>query len=255
MIHMSKYEKHLNTPFDDRAEAYTKSGDMVVAIARTHAGVDVDEETHARWRQMMGLMREVDTWADDTDATTFDVVEGLATFELFRERYPDLAPEKMDPSMHEALALRTIRILKLGQSVAQAETPKRYVALRIAEAREAVNLFDDTASPYVHEQSAFDQRLMPTLRALGETATLWDSIIDGKKDVRTGKQVVEPSPEYYARLTSAMLVRAARGAPALLHVEPNVQLAIKVGMRVKNRISNGVPEYSSLRTFSRKSKS
>ena len=241
-------------PLDDRAEAYSKSGDMVVAIAQSHTHVDVDDLTRARWRQLMGLMREVDTWADDTDATPVDVMEGLAAFDMFRDRYPDLAPETLDEPMQEALAHRTIRILKLGERVAQTTTPRRYVALRILEAREAVNLFADTATAYVCEQPAFDEKLMPTLRALGEAATLWDSIIDGKKDVRMGKQALRPNAEYYARLTGAMLLRTRLGGAAMLHVGPNVQLGIKVGMRVMNRIRNGIPEYSSLRVFSRKSR-
>lgn len=238
-------------PLDDRADAYAKSGDMLAAIARRHYHITVDDLTQARWRQVMGLMREVDTWADDTDATPDDVIDGLGSFDLFRERYPDLTPEALGDEAHEAVLRRTVRVLKLGERVAQATTPQRYVALRTVEGTEAVNLLEDTATIHVAEQPGFEEDLMPTLRALGEAATLWDSIIDGGKDYRTGKQALKPNAEYYARLSGAMLQRARLGGAALLHIEPNVHLGIKVGKRVVNRLKNGVPEYSSLRTFSR----
>jgi len=248
---MKKYEVQGVVPLDDRADAYQKSGDMVTAIARAHHHIDIDSLTQVRWREMMGLMREVDTWADDTDVTHEEVIEGLETFEMFNERYPSLTPEMLGEEAHEAMVRRAARVLKLGERVAQATTPRRFVALRTVEGTEATNLFEDIATAEVTKQPGFSEGLMPTLRALGEAATLWDSIIDGGKDYRIGKQILEPNAEYYARLTGAMLLRAKIGSAALLHVEPNYHLGVKVGKRVVNRIRNGVPEYSSLRTFSR----
>lgn len=237
--------------FDDRADAYRKSGDMIAAIARRHYGLDIDDVTHERWRQLMGLMREIDTWADDGGVTSDEVLIGLAEFDLFRERYPELSPEALDIPTQEAMFLRTARILKLGKYAATETSARRYVALRIIEAREAVNLFSDTATEHVTKQPGFEEEFMPTLRALGEAATLWDSILDGRKDVRTGKQTVKPNIEYYARLAGEMLKRAKLGATALLHIEPNVHLGIKVGKRISNRLRNGVPEYSSLKIFTK----
>jgi hypothetical protein len=249
---MSKREEPFDRPLDDRAEAYTKSGDIIASIARRHNHIDIDETTHARWRQLMGLMREVDTWADDTDATHQDVLDGLADFDTFSSRYPDLAPESLDNLARGAVLWRTARILKLGERAAQTTSAHRFVAFRILEAREAVNLFADTSTAHVSEQPGFDDEFMPTGRALGEAATLWDSIVDGPKDKRTGKQVVATNFEYYARLATAMIQRAKVGGRAALHIEPNLHLLSKLGKRFTNRLKNGVPEYSNLRIFGRK---
>jgi hypothetical protein len=251
---MSEQGKPFSTPLDDRAELYGKWGDMVGAIARRHHNIDVDELTQTRWHELMGLMREVDTWADDTGTDEMQVLGGIADFSMFQDRYPHLAPDALSEPAIEAIAYRTVRILKLGRQAAEVTSVPRYVALRVIEAREAVNLFADTATPHVTEQPDFNDAFMPTLRALGEAATLWDSIIDGRRDVRTGKQKLAPTKEYYTQLSGAMMRRIKLGGAAMLHVEPNVHLAIQAGWRVANRVRKGVPEYSSLRILSRKGK-
>jgi hypothetical protein len=233
-------------PLDDRAGAYRRSGNMIAAIARRHNHLDIDEQTEERWRQLMGLMREVDTWADDTDATRDDVLSGLINSEMFRDRYPDLAPGELSVEAHLALLRRTNHILRVGELASREVSPRRFMVFRIIEARETVNMFGDTATAHVAEQPGFREEFLPTPRALGEAATLWDSLIDGRQDVRAGKQVLRPNPEYYARLTGAMLRRVKLGGAALLHFEPNKHIAAKVGERVTNRVKNGIPSYSTL---------
>lgn len=232
--------------WDDRAPAYLKSGDLAVAIARQHHGIDIDATTHQRWRQLMGLMREIDTWVDDTDVSSQEVYEGLRGFDDFKELYPELAPDSLGLDAQHALLQRTAKILQLGTYIAQTDSVERFVALRIAEARESVNLFEDTATQHVAEQPQFTSEFMPTLRSLGEAATLWDSLIDGRHDTRIGKQLLTPSQEYYAKVTAAMLQRAKLGGAALLHRGPLLQVGIKGGLRVLNRIDHGIPEYSTL---------
>lgn len=235
--------------WDDRAPAYLKSGDLAVAIARQHHGLDIDTTTHQRWRQLMGLMREIDTWADDTDVSAQEVYAGLEDFDDFKELYPELAPNRLGPDAQHALLRRTAKILQLGTYIAETNSVERFVALRIAEARESVNLFEDTATQHVTEQPQFASEFMPTLRSLGEAATLWDSLIDGKLDTRTGKQILTPSPEYYTKITTSMLQRAKLGGTALLHTGPLLQLGIKGGLRVLNRLDHGIPEYSTMQNI------
>lgn len=237
--------------WDDRAPAYLKSGDLAAAIATQHHGLDVDVVTHERWRQLMGLMREVDTWADETSATTDEIRAGLADFTDFQELYPALAPDALEPREQAALLDRTAKILRLGGYAMRATSVERFVALRVAEARESVNLFEDTATRHVTEQPRFATEFMPTLRSLGEAATLWDSLIDGKRDVRFGKQAVKTGPEYYTKVTVAMLERTRSGGSALLHAGPLIHLGIKGGLRLVNRIKRGIPAYSTLRLFQR----
>lgn len=243
---MKKGERAEGAPLDDRAEAYRKSGDMVAAIARRHNHLDIDDMTLERWRDLMGLMREVDTWADDTDITRDEVLEGLMSFEQFKDRYSSLAPGQLSVEAHLALLRRANHILKVGEYASRELSPRRFLALRAIEARETVNMLGDTATPHVAEQPGFKEEFLPTMRALGEAATLWDSIIDGRQDVKAGKQALKPRPEYYARLTGGMLRRVKLGGAALLHAEPHKHLMVKVKERVTNRLKNGVPEYSTL---------
>jgi hypothetical protein len=237
--------------WDDRAPAYLKSGDLAVAMATEHYGLDIDATTHQRWRQLMGLMREVDTWADDTGASPEVVQEGLRDFSSFKDIYPALAPGAVSPETSTLLLRRTAKILQLGRYASTAASAERFVALRIAEARESVNLFDDVATDHVRQQADFERRFMPGLRALGEAATLWDSLVDGKSDWRKGNQVIKPNPEYYAQTTKAMLQRTKLGGAALLHVKPLAHLGVKGIQRAVNRLQHGIPEYSTLRLFHR----
>lgn len=249
---MDKGEKPYTGPIDDRAEAYKKSGDMVAALAKAHTNIDVDETTHERWRQVMGLMREVDTWADDTDVSQEEVLLGLADFEMFSSRYPDLTPEALGHETHEKMVARTGRILKLGQRATEATSLSRYIAFRALEARETVNLIGDSATEYVTSQPDFEAKFLPLVRRLGEAATLWDSLVDGFRDVKMGKQTVKPNIKYYTDVTRAMIGRTKGIKTALFHVGPNVQLLAKLEKRITTRLKNGIPEYSTLRMFSRK---
>lgn len=245
-------DKVKNFVWDDRAPAYLKSGDLAAAIAKQHHGLDIDPTTHQRWRQLMALMREVDTWADDTDVSPEDVYAGLESFDDFKELYPALAPDSLGTEAQHDLLRRTEKILKLGNYIADTTSVTRFIALRIAEARESVNLFEDTATAHVKEQPRFASDFMPTLRSLGEAATLWDSVIDGSRDTKMGKQALGLSPEYYIKTTGAMLMRGKLGGKALLHTGPFLHLGIKGGLRVVNRIKHGVPDYSNMRLFERK---
>lgn len=239
-------------PIDDRARAYMKLGDMVTAIARRHTHIDVDETTAARWRQVMGLMREVDTLADDTDASAEDVMRSLEDFSNFKDRYPDLAPDATDEHTQQTMLKRTKRILKLGAWAAETISVKRFVALRILEAREAVNLFEDTATEYVAQQPEFSERFMPILRAMGEISTLWDSITDGRTDVKLGRQVLVPDGDYRKQHFAAIGERLKITRGSMTHIKPMYHFAAHAGIRVVNRVKNGIPEYSTMRVISSK---
>lgn len=237
--------------WDDRAPAYLKSGDLAVAIAKQHHDLDIDATTHERWRQLMALLREVDTWADDTNVTSEEVHAGLESFDDFKDLYPALAPENLDAEARDRLLRRTDKILKLGHYIAHTDSLTRFITLRIAEARESVNLFEDTATPHVSEQPRFKSEFMPTLRSLGQAATLWDSVIDGWRDSKTGKQILEPNLNYYIRTTGAVLQQGKPAGKALMHTGPFIHIGIKGALRVVNRIQHGIPEYSTVRLFDR----
>lgn len=81
-------------------------------------------------------------------------------------------------------------------------------------------MFADVATPQVTRQPNFYGRAMPALCAIGEMATLLDSVYDVRQDVRDGKQALRPSVEYYARLSGAAAARMKLGGKAVLHFEP-----------------------------------
>lgn len=236
---------------DDRVESYKKLGDVVTAIVRRHGKVDVDATSAERWHDLMGLLREVDTEADDTGMTSQEMMERLTSFEAFADRYPSLRPDELGAEAQATLLVRARHVFRLGELLAETQSVRRFVALRTLEARESTMMFGDVATPQVARQPQFYGKAMPALCAVGEVATLLDSLYDARQDVRDGKQALKPSPEYYARLSGAVAVRLKLGGKALLHVEPLKYLTVQWGMRTKNRIRNGVPEYSSLRRFKR----
>jgi len=240
-------EQSVSGPLDDRADLYRTSGDLVAAIARHHTGLTVDDATHERWRQIMGLMREVDTWADDTAATNSEVLAGLQDFSRFDGRYPELAPGKLDDDSRNALLRHTARILKLGRYASQVTDPRRFSLLRAAEGRRSVELLAIVATDSVTEQPDFQTKFLPLIKSLGEAATLWDSAVDAYDDKRSGKQVAPPGPRLYGRLLFDMAVRGKPGGRALMHTNVLKHILIKGALRVSNRLRNGVPEYSNLR--------
>lgn len=179
------------------------------------------------------------------------MVQRIASFEDFADRYPSLRPDQLGVEAQAALLARGKHVLHIGEVLAETESVSRFVALRILEARESTLMFADVATPQVAQQPNFYGRAMPALCAIGEMATLLDSVYDARQDVRDGKQVLRPSVEYYARLSGAAAARMKLGGKALLHFEPLKHLTIQWGMRVKNRMQNGIPEYSTLRRFKR----
>ena len=235
--------------FDDRAQAYLRSGDVAAAIAEQHFGIDVDDITRQRWRELMGLLREVDTWVDDTGVSPDETLDSLRRFDLFGTRYPYLAPASLGPEIQATMLKRTARILKFGQLATQTTSVRRFVAYRTLEGCESVRLFGDCASSFVLSQPSFGEEFLPALGVLGASATLCDSLIDGRIDARDGKLQLEPGKEYYIVVTGAMLHLARGKLRCLMHRGPITYGGLKVAERLANRIKNGIPSYSNLYRF------
>lgn len=180
--------------FDDRAESFLQVGEVAAHVAERHAGVTLDTATHERWRQLMALLREVDTLADDDKMPADELMVALRDFSIFGERYPALSPDTIGAEKHAALLGRTQRLLHLSELVSRESSVKRFTALRVAEGRETANLLQDSASETVVSQPGFAERFMPAIRSLGVTATLIDSILDAHVDKRTGKIAIDTGP-------------------------------------------------------------
>jgi hypothetical protein len=61
-------------------------GDIIATIAHNH-GIDVDAQTNERWRDVLSLLREFDTLADDSGISHHDALQELASFDRFAEHY------------------------------------------------------------------------------------------------------------------------------------------------------------------------
>lgn len=241
-------------PLDDRADSFLQVGDVAYHVAETHAGVLVDETTHERWRQLMALLREFDTLVDDTAISQEEALARLHDFTEFEARYQALRPEELGGETFGRLYRRTERVLKLGHFVAAADTPERFVALRVNEGRQTANLLQDSATDYVSSQENFSTRFLPAIRSLGATACTLDSITDARQDYLSGKINITPDAKYYRQLAGASLAHAAPGTRALLHRPVMRQFVIMSAARLRNRITNGVSPSSSLHNFSTKGK-
>lgn len=233
--------------FDDRAESFFRVGEVAARIARVHAGVDIDDETRERWRQLMALLREIDTLADDEGVDRETIMSALEDFSPFAPYYAALIPQNDD--RHARLLARTEKIFTLGDVIACETSPMRFAALRIAEGRETANLLDDSASDYVRNQSQFRETFMPTMHSLAISATLLDSILDARADKVAGKISIATDAEYYKSLACGLLRHSRLGAVALLHGSVMSEFGAMSMDRMRNRIKHGARRYSSLHLF------
>jgi hypothetical protein len=165
----------------------------------------------------MGVMREIDTQADDTPACNETIIDELVSFDRFRGRYPHITPEVLGPDMHGRLVRRTQRILHIGDSVAAAETPYRYIRLRAAEAVQTAEIFADSASDEVRSNPNFSGSFMPILRSLGIAACMLDSAHDAPRDYARGKMVLPPRARFRAQMLGVSLARTVPNIPVAMH--------------------------------------
>jgi hypothetical protein len=210
-------------PWDSNYLYYPQLADLLNSVAHEHCGVEVDETTLLRWRDLMGIMREIDTQADDSGVDHDEILRQMESFERFEERYPHITPDAIGQETFSQLLMRTRKILKLGEQVARATTDSRYVKLRAGEALHTAEVFRDSATHYVVDQSAFGNSFMPLLRRMAVLSCFIDSAHDLKKDYAEGKSVLQPL--YRTRLTLALkaIGMSARLLPAALHREVLIQ--------------------------------
>lgn len=237
--------------YDDRAESFFRVGDVTYEVATKHCGLRVDELTHERWRQLLGLLREVDTMHDDLDIPADEVLSRLESFEDFSERYPDLTPDQLGPA-HGKLLSRTRQLLKLGAYVSSVDSVDRFVALRVNEARHTANLLEDSATTEVTEQPEFHSRFLPAMQSLGIAASTIDSMLDARMDVGDGKLSLRPDFEYYAKLGGATLHHMGPGLRSLINPRIMLEFSHMSKMRLDNRLKNRSSQTTSLRIFRHK---
>lgn len=236
-------------PYDDRAESFLQVGDVVCEVATRHCHIDVDDVTHERWRQLMALLREVDTLHDDRGVEADDIIAQLESFDEFADRYPDLTAEKLGGQTHQKLLRRTRQLLKIGAHVASTKSVQRFVALRVNEGRHTAGLLHDSATHETASQPAFEHSFLPAMQSLGIAASTIDSILDARMDARDKKISVVPTAEYYAKLGGATLKHMMPGMAAILNPRIMYEFAVMSKTRLQNRLKHRNSNTTSLRIF------
>ena len=244
-------ENAKNYLWDDRAPSFLQLGDVARSIAEDHAHIEIDDTTYQRWGQLMGLLREFDTMIDDRGISHDDALGRLRDFSEFRALYPALAPDVLSPAGQQRLLRRAGIIMHRGEQLARETSVDRFIALRVSEGWHTAGLFEDSATAEVEKQPGFRAVFMPTMRSLGATASLLDSVLDAPQDKRHDKLAIDVSREYYARLLGAVWQEAGVGSKALLHRKVLGQFAVMSATRLKNRLRHGRTPGSSLDIFFR----
>lgn len=229
---------------DDRIDYYRMTSRVMAHIA-TKNGVEVDETTHQRWWDTMGLVREFDTFADEYCATPEEALSALEDFSLFAPRYPSLRREVLDPDARKEMNDHAQTILHLGQLLAEETDIERFIDLRSAEAYYSVMVLDAAATTFVRKQEQFGNVLW-RVTGLCIGANLADSMLDARQDFARGKAKLEPSREFYKRAGLEAMRHAGPHAGDVLDLGGLKLRGQMIAHRVANRVKNGISPHSNL---------
>jgi len=223
---------------DDTAGYYPQLADLLTSVAASHCDVAIDQTTHMRWRDIMGLMRDVDTNAD-AGLDRSIITDQLATFDQLSEHYPSLNPESLGPKTHQALQHRALHILRIGSLISLQDTLRRYTLLRGSEARHTAYLFSDSATDAVQQQPAFKHSFMPLLERMAISATLLDSVVDAGKDFAGGKITLQLRSIDRLKILGLASREAIPVIPAAAHISVLGQLSISAFLHMKRHLLYG----------------
>lgn len=230
---------------DDRSDSFRMIADIVVTMAETK-GVIVDELTHTRWRDLLALLREFDTFADDSGITPDAALLELKSFSLFRDNYPSLTPNSLGEETHSLMVRRVGKILHHSAIVQTAVNSHVFIENRRQEVDHTAELLADCATGNTTTQAGFYTQFMPSLREMGRAANFIDTIIDYRRDRREQKIAISPSQEFFVAIGKSALYSLSNSSHHLFH-PPMARHFIDMSvMRLKNRFRHGRKSYSSL---------
>lgn len=232
--------------WDDRAPSFRQVGDVAASVAEHHAGVQLDEVTRERWRELMALLREVDTHVDGGEVSHARVMAELRDFGGLRDYYPALAPEVMTTQQNEAVLARTETILALGRVATTTADVDEFMTARINEADETAGLLDDVASSDVVAQPQYEN-FQVAIRSMSRVACLLDTWLDASADRAAGTFFLPQNSGYRGRLLREAWHESPPAMRAVLHAHVLGGFAVMSVNRLQNRIRHGVSADSSLR--------
>lgn len=197
MILKPAMNEHKAEYWKDDAEKYRQLADLLRAIAEQYCNTPIDETTRHRWREIVALMMEVDSYIDNRIvpgvSTETKIVEELESFDRFRGRYPHITPEVLGEAVWMRLECTAREIVGHFQLLMEVTSYDEYVQHRTNEAVATAKLFDVCATDVVASNPTFHEKFMPILERLGISACMLDSAYDLANDYKEGKTSLRPS--------------------------------------------------------------
>lgn len=245
---MNIYRQDAEYVFDDRAFGYRLIGENICLLAEGSFGIDLDTTTRERWQQLLGLLREVDTLADERINDPQSVLNTLSDYTVFASGYPALSPAALGDERFGTMVDRTQTILDIGQAISQTDDRNTYIELRKAEAYYSAQLLAESATDTVVQQPEFGS-FMHCITGFGVGANMVDSVLDARYDYRRGAGAVKPSFHLYASLGKETVKHALPHLYRAFHpaaVRGRKQAAV---YRITHRLSHGMSPDSSFKIF------
>lgn len=219
IMHADRYTppqpKPHNYVIDDRAWGYRLIGENICQLAESSCSLKLDTTTKERWCQLLGLLREVDTLADERSSSNDTAIASLQNYSIFAADYPALQPSELGDARFTTMVERTQEILHIGRAISQAGDKHTYIELRKAEAYYSAQLLADAATDAVTHQPTFG-KFMHCITGFGIGANLVDSMLDAPYDYARQKSNLKPSVSLYASL----------GKDILRHTLPHMHRAL-----------------------------
>jgi hypothetical protein len=189
---------------------YERKADRYAHAVRAVFGVEVDQTTRERWRDVIGLARGIDTYLDEGDRDTLhvrtvEVMSALAQPDFLTERFPAISLERLGPNGYRHLCGRIYDIMTLNQVIKTTDSLSLYAQLRRVEGKLYAGLITSVATPVIAVQPGY-HRFCRWLRVAGDVTNLGNSYRDIWSDYDRGEIALQPCHTSRVRLVGHMAV-------------------------------------------------
>lgn len=221
---------------DRRSRNLRRDADLIYQAAIDHCGVDMDEVTHERIRDKIGIMRDIDTYHDQPGSSISGSMELLTDPESpYFERYPSLFPDQMEQDSYEEFLRLTRDILLLGKLASAATQLDEFIYYRQFEGQLIGDWFAVSATPYVRQQPAFTENLVPLMQSVAIAGNFFDSFFDAPRDFIKGELHVWPSPTFFQRVGALAIHHAIPALGIVQYPAVRKELALTAKFRLINK--------------------
>jgi len=231
--------------WDDRAPSFRLLADGAKLVAKRY-GIETDETTYHRWSDAGGLIRELDTLHDDFGVSAEEIIERLQGYEEFRDLYPHLAPENLEPEKRDMLFGIARNIFHIGARAALMTDKQEFAEARLEEGEVTAHLATDIATDEMLAHPNYESQFVPAMENFTVGGVFFDSLLDGFIDYRRGKTMVKPDWEYYNTLRNVGRTGMRSALGLMAHPAFSVLILNMAQKRIRTRFQNGMTSYSSI---------